>query len=125
MTRQSRNVDREASLELSLAAMKSLVSDYALRARQAEELASRALLTAMTDTQVNDFANMVAGHMDARARERSIQQQALLQATVVALGAALNAEGEQQKTMLANMLRDLTSAVQHLELQTKVRSHSK
>jgi hypothetical protein len=113
--RQSSNYNREASLELSLAATKSLLSDYSLRMRQAEEVASRAVLGPMTDQQIEAFGHLVASHMDVRAVERSVQQQAILQATTIALNAALQAGPEEQKEMLTAMLRDLTSAVQHLQ----------
>lgn len=124
--RQSSNYNREASLELSLAATKSLVSDYSLRMRQAEEVASRAILGQMTDEQIEVFARLVGAHMEVRAVERSVHQQAILQATTIALNAALQASQEEQKEMLTAMLRDLTSAVQHLQThQPQIQPSSK
>lgn len=118
--RQSRNVNREASLELSLSAVKSLVSDYAMRARHAEEAAQRLQgTTEWTEEQIKSFGQMVATHMDQRSLERSVQQQAIIQATVVALGLALQAEADERQGMLTNMLRDLTSAVQHMKPQPR------
>lgn len=117
MTRQSRNVNREASLELSLTATKSLLSDYSLRARQAEQTASMLMRGALTDEQLKEFAALVGQQMDVRNTERSVQQQALLQMTVVALNAALQAEGEDRTALLTNIVRDLTSAISHLQPQ--------
>jgi hypothetical protein len=127
MTFQSRNASSRASLELSLTAHKSLLSDYVIRAQQAEAAASRAISHAQaswTDEQIRLFASLIGEQMQIRATERAVQQQAVIQATLVSLNAALQAEPEQQKEILTTMARELTRSVQHLsalEMQEKVK----
>jgi hypothetical protein len=115
---------KETSLEHSLAALKSLLSDYVLRTRQAEAVASRLMSQNLTDAQVHVLATTISQQIDVRTTERSVQQQALIQATVVALNAALQTEGEQQKELLTSILRNLTTAVTTLNLP-KVQTPSK
>ncbi len=125
MSYQSRNASKEASLELSLAATKSLLSDYALRTRQAEATASRLVAETLDTAQMHALSALIGQQIDVRNAERSVQQQAILQATVVALNAAMQLEGDEQKTMLAKIVRDLTSAVTHLNKLPKLQSPSK
>jgi hypothetical protein len=106
-----------ASLELQVAANKALVSDYAVRAQQAEQAANRAIATTQrqwTDAQVKAFAALITEHMERRAQERAIHQQAILQATLLALNEALKADAETQKAMLQTIVRETTTAVQHI-----------
>lgn len=106
-----------ASLELQVAASKSLIADYAVRAQQAEQAASQAIAQAQrgwTDAQVKLFATLIAEHMDRRAQERAIHQQAILQATILALTQALNADTETQQKMLQTIIRETTTAIQHI-----------
>ena len=116
MTRQSPNYDRTASLELSLTATKALVSDYSLRARQAEE-AFALLIRSLDQKDLTAFEAVIAKHINVRAHERTVQQQAILQATLVALGAALNAGPEDRDHILRQVFKDLTISVQHLNQQ--------
>lgn len=112
-----------ASLELQVAAGKALIADYATRAQQAEQAANRAISQAQrgwTDDQVRLFASLITEHMDRRAQERAIHQQAILQTIVIALTQALNADAETQKTMLQTIVRETTTAVQHIaDIQQK------
>jgi hypothetical protein len=108
------------SLNLQIASLKSLVSDLSLRAKQAEQTAGHLMRQAhhekWTDVQVQAFAGIVAKHIDARAHERSVQQQAVLQTTALALNAALQEKDNNKKSrMLVNILRELSTSVQHLE----------
>lgn len=116
MTYQSRNVSREASLELSLASMKSLVSSYVLRAKQAEELAGRLLMEKLNEQQMSMVVSLITEQIKVKAYERSVQQQAVLQATVISLNAALQTQdADEQRRILLDMLRDLTSCVEHMK----------
>lgn len=116
MTFQSRNVNREASLELSLAATKSLVSNYVMRAKQAEELAGRLLMDKLNEQQMSVIVSLITEQIKLKAYERSVQQQAVLQATVVSLNAALQSpDADEQRRILRDMLRDLTSCVEHMK----------
>lgn len=113
MTHRNRNVNREASLELSLAAVKSLVSDYSLRCRQAEA-ATIALMRDGFDVEgATKFAGLVGAQMQVRSMERAVQQQAILQATLIALTSALDAEPEEKQVLLVQIHKDLTLAVKH------------
>jgi hypothetical protein len=122
MVRHVRNENREATLELTLAATKALVSDWALRAKQAEQavgMLSAAATSTWTDEQMKAFAALIGQHMDQRARERSVHQQAVLQATALALTHAIKAEGEEQQQMLRDALRDVTTAITHGKVPSK------
>lgn len=67
------------------------------------------------DSQIKAFGAIIARQIDARAQERAVQQQGILQATVLALGTALKESDEVKKSkMLANILRELSTSVQHL-----------
>ena len=107
------------SLELQIASLKSLLSDYVLRTRQAEQTAGELMAQAhkekWEDAQIQAFGAIIARQMDARAQERAVQQQGVLQATVIALGAAIKETDEAKKSkMLVNILRELSTSVQHL-----------
>jgi hypothetical protein len=108
------------SLNLQVASLKALVSDLSLRARQAEQTAGHLMAQAhhekWTDAQIQVFSGIVAKQIDARAQERAVQQQAVLQATVFAMNVALKeADADKKSKMLLNVLRELTTSVQHLE----------
>lgn len=108
------------ALELQVASLKSLLSDYALRVRHAEQTAGHLMAQAhkekWTDAQIKEFAEIVSKQIMARSQERAVQQQGILQATVIALGAALNEQQEdKKKKMLVNILRELSTSVQHLD----------
>lgn len=116
MTFQSRNVNREASLELSLAAMKSLVSGYVLRTKQAEELAGRLIMDKLSGEQMGMIQVLVTEQIKLKAYERSIQQQAVLQATLVAANAAMQCtDPDEQQRILRDMIKDLTLCVEHMK----------
>lgn len=108
------------SLELQVASLKSMISDLSLRARQAEQTAGHLMAQAhhekWTDEQIQVFSGIVAKQIDARAQERSVQQQAVLQATVFAMNAAMKeADDDKKSKILVNILRELSTSVQHLE----------
>jgi hypothetical protein len=121
VARQSPNYNREVSLELSLAATKALVSDYALRTRQAEEAFHR-LVRGLEKSDLTEFEATLGRHINIRAHERTVHQQAILQATLIALGAALKAEPEERDQILHQMFKDLTLSVQHITTQAQ-RTH--
>jgi hypothetical protein len=107
------------SMNLQIASLKSMISDLALRARQAEQTAGHLMAQAhhekWTDAQIQEFAAVVARQIDARSQERAVQQQAILQATVLAMNAAMKESDEKKERMLVNILRELSTSVQHLE----------
>ncbi len=123
MTRQSRNVDQVASLELSVAAFKSLISDYSVRAKQAEQMVGRLMGDKLTDEQVQALAVLVGQHMDVKATERAVQQQALLQSTLIVLNAALQGDDESLRSLVNKAVRDLTMALSHMNPTGQARNH--
>lgn len=108
------------TLQLQVTALKSTLSDFALRARQAEQMAGRLMAEAHKEkwepAQIQELAALISKQIDARAHERAVQQQGVIQATVFALGAALNETDPSKKSrMLVNIHRELSASVQHLE----------
>lgn len=117
-----------ATLEFQLITNRALLSDYALRTKQAEMTAGRLtaqMLGSWSKEQVQSFVELLNDQMQARATERAVQQQAILQATVVALNAAMSAEPETKEKMLKTILRELTASVQHLSKIEKAEAKSK
>lgn len=101
-------------LEVSVAALKALVADYALRTQQAELLTSR-----LIDSNLDDAANIalfevVQKQLEARAHDRAVHQQAVLEATCFALDAALAQDDEGLRETIVAIYRDLTTAVSSL-----------
>lgn len=123
MTHQSRNADTVASLELSITAFKSLVSDYAVRAKQAEQMAGRLIADNLTDEQVQALAVLVGQQLDARSTERAVQQQALLQATLIVLNAGLQGGDESLRSLVNKAVRDLTMALSHMNQPGQAPNH--
>lgn len=108
------------TLSLQVASLKAMISDLSLRARQAEQTAGHLMAQAhhekWTDAQIQAFGAIVAKHIDARAQERSVQQQAVLQTTAFALNAAMKETDQNKKSrMIVNIVRELSTSVQHLE----------
>jgi hypothetical protein len=114
MTRESRAFNKEASLELSLAATKSLISNYAMRARHAEETASRLMSERLSTDQVQQLGSVIAAQMEQRANERAVQQQALLQSTLIVLNSALQGDEESLRTLVNTTVQQLTMALSHM-----------
>lgn len=73
-------------MQVSLAAYKSLVSDYALRAKQAEDMVSTLMLKNIPEAAFMDMVvNKINDHIDSRGIERSTQFLGVLQTTLIAL----------------------------------------
>ena len=114
MAHTSKNYDKVVSLELSLAATKSLLSDYALRTRQAEQTAARLMADRLTDEQVKQLGEMIATQMDQRATERAVQQQALLQSTLIVLNSALQGDEETLRGLVNKVVEQTTMALSYM-----------
>jgi len=114
MTYSSSNSSREASLELSLQAMKSLLSSYVLRAKQAEQTAALLMQEKLTEAQLEVLHSTILAQLEQHSAERSVQQQALLQASLVTLNAAASSPDETCRTLVNTMLKDLTLALSHM-----------
>lgn len=76
----------QEGLQVSLAAYKSLVSDYALRARQAEEMANVLMVERIPpELMASNVVNRITEHIQARGLERATQYLGVLQTTLMAL----------------------------------------
>lgn len=96
------------SLLLSIQAYKTVISDYAQRTKQAEEM----VVVLMNEKIPQDvFASMVVNkvtaHIEARGIERSTQYLGLIQATLMAL---TNIQGSKLDPELVEVIKSLTLA---------------
>jgi hypothetical protein len=114
VTFTSRNANREASLEMSLNATKSLLSDYALRTKQAEETVALLMREKLDVETVTKLAQLVTTHMDVRSKERAVHQQAILQTTLIALSSGLAGDEETLRTSVNNIIKSITAALGHM-----------
>lgn len=102
---------QEANLQLSIVALKSLLSEYALRTKQSEQMCSM-LLTEKISPEVlmNTVTLLMTEHSENRSLERAVHQQAVLQSLVIALTQLNNSES------LADVLSQVNTIVQSLTL---------
>ena len=98
----------DEGLQVSLAAYKSLVSDYALRARQAEDMVQLLMSELPKDVLVNSIVSKVQQHIEARGIERSTQYLGVIQTTLLAL-TKLNTE--QPNEALLTIIKALTLTI--------------
>jgi hypothetical protein len=94
-------------LNMQVTSLKSLVSEYASRANQAEQLASK-LMQGIDQVKAVEIGGMISRHMDIRSKERAIHQQAVLQATLMALTSTLNMECAEARTVVNTVIGNLT-----------------
>ena len=71
------------SLNTSLSALKSLLSDYALRSTQAETMAGRLMVDKLSPEQFREVLGLLREQVAVRSKERAVHQQALIQATII------------------------------------------
>jgi hypothetical protein len=84
--REKQRVQSIASLNVLVDALKSTVSDYLIRAGQAEELAGVLLNEKLTPEQLFELASITIGkHVRDKANERAVHQQQILQTTSLAV----------------------------------------
>lgn len=73
-------------LKVSLAAYKSLISDYSLRAKQAEAMVALLMASHPNHEALSvSLVNTLREHLDTRGLERSTQLLGVLQTTLLAL----------------------------------------
>lgn len=96
-----------ASLEMTLASLKATLSEAHARARHAEEMV--ALMQSNWDMQ--QVADVIKKHINQRAEERAIHQQALIQATIVSLNTALHSKEPIMNETVNTVLKGLTQAL--------------
>lgn len=96
------------SLSLSIAAYKALISDYLLRAKQAEDMV--VLLTnekIPKEVFLEEVVNKIQKHLDEKGVERSAQYLGLLQTSLLALNAL---QKEQPNDSLLEIIKAITLA---------------
>lgn len=105
------------SLQMQLAAVQATVSDAHVRARQAEEIAA----ACMANVNLEGLGAIIGRHIEQKAAERAVQQQGLIQATLVSLNTALQSDDSKVlRDTVNNVVKGLTmaNATMH-EIQVK------
>lgn len=96
-----------ASLRMSVASLQSQMSDYALRARQAEQMFNML----QNDAPWAAISQLLIEQMDQRSSERSVHQQNLIQNTVTLLTTALSYDDAQVRATVVKVVQGLTRAL--------------
>ena len=77
---------KESAQQLVIDSLKSCISDYAIRTKQAEELTSVLLTEKLTHEEFISILNTtIAQHITDKANERAVHQQQILQTTSLAV----------------------------------------
>lgn len=97
-------------LELSVTALKSLLADYALRAKQAEETAGLLMAKTLDDVGRMHLFQLLQQHIEARAHDRAVHQQAVIQTTCLALATALSQDDESLRDAVVRIHKNLSLA---------------
>jgi signal recognition particle GTPase len=101
----------EANLQLSITALKSLISEYAMRATQSEQLCNTLLNEKMGDLAMQTIVqSLISEHSENRGKERAVHQQAVLQSLLIALTQLKNVDD------LETIHKQVNSIVQSLTL---------
>ena len=98
------------SLNMSLTVLKSLLSDYALRANQAEAITGRLLSDKLDDQQFKALVASMNDQMGVRSKERAVHQQALIQATIISLEAAVKEDEAKFRSSVVEVVKQLVTA---------------
>lgn len=106
------------SLNMSLSTLKSLLSDYALRATQAEAITGKLLSEKLSTEQFVSLARTMSEQMNVRAKERAVHQQALIQSTIISLEAAARGDEQMLRATVNEVTKHLTMAQSHMNTQT-------
>lgn len=100
------------SVELALEAHKALLKDYALRTRQAEELASTLLCEKFSSSHsfIAEVVNKIDQHANSRAAVRCESCHAVLQLAVIALTTAYqtSASADELRASVLAVIQSLT-----------------
>src|SRR5271156_1814624 len=113
------------SLNMSLTTLKSLLSDYALRANQAEAVAGRLLSDKLSLEQFGEILTLMREQMNVRANERSVQQQALIQATLISLEVAARGDDKTLRATVNEVTKQLTMAQSHMNAKATKKPETK
>lgn len=99
----------DAALQLSLQAYKSLISDYALRARQAEDMVKLLMSDIPAEVRTTAIVEKIKVHIELRELERATQYLGILQMTRLSLTSMLQRNPED--TQLIEIVKALTVAI--------------
>jgi len=99
------------SLHMTVAALKSVNSEYIQRAQHAEQSVGVLMKEKLPEELLRELMMLVAGQMDQRAKERAVQQQAVLQATLVALVAATKKDDAAMRQEVQHVVQELTRSL--------------
>ena len=81
----------EAVDSLTITALKAVVSDYAIRAKQAEEMCSTLLNEKIGELQLLPMiTSLMTDHTESKAKEKAIHQQAVIQSILFTLESSRN-----------------------------------
>ena len=76
----------EANLQLSITALKSLLSELALRVKQSEEMTAKLLNDNFSQQAlIQHVTTLLSEHSEHRGKERAVHQQAVLQSLLISL----------------------------------------
>lgn len=99
------------SLNMSLAAMKAVSSEYLQRAQHAEQSAGILMQEKLPQELLRQLMLAVIEQMNQRGKERAVQQQAVLQATLIALTAATKRDDATMRQEVEHVIKELTRAL--------------
>jgi hypothetical protein len=103
-------------LQVTITALKSLVADYSLRARQAEEMANLCLADKIPKEAFEALVvNKIREHMEVRGLDRSTHYLGIIQTTLMSLTnmhkELPKLETEQLEAELVTIIKALTIAI--------------
>jgi hypothetical protein len=102
------------SLNMSLSALKSLLSDYALRSTQAETMAGRLMVDKLSPEQFREVLGLLREQVEVRSKERVVHQQALIQATIISLESAARGDEQTLRTAVNEVTKQLVLSQSHM-----------
>src|SRR4051812_37140951 len=111
MQKQGHTANSIESLNMALTALKSLLSEYAIRAQHAEQAAGVLMRDKLPDEKLRELAALVSEQIDVRSKERAVHQQAVMQATLVALTHACKLDDAAMRHEVNNVVVELTRSL--------------
>lgn len=99
------------TLHMSLAAMQAVSSEYVQRAQHAEQAAGILMQDKLPQELLRQLTLAMVEQMNQRGKERAVQQQAVLQATLIALTAATKRDDANMRQQVEHVIKELTRAL--------------
>lgn len=107
MTQISKNANTLQGLQMAIDVMKSLASQANLRAKHAEEIANAITEAKVPKWMQEELGRLLQKHMNERAFERTVHQQALIQNAELSLNVALQGPQENLKEAVQTILKEI------------------